>query len=138
MRLLFFEPARSLLNLGDFHSSVEKEVRRQANKLFAVPNGLQSRAREVSRDTAQYLRERDNEAALTADIIALALQYGRYGYRRIATLLREAGWPVSEAKECRAAKKLRIFAQSAGSEGIAGVLLKPRNCTTHNRMPISR
>jgi putative transposase len=38
---------------------------------------------------------RDDEAALTADIIALALQYGRYGYRRIAALLREAGWAVN-------------------------------------------
>ncbi len=37
----------------------------------------------------------DDEAALTADIIALALQYGRYGYRRIAALLREAGWKVN-------------------------------------------
>jgi hypothetical protein len=28
-------------------------------------------------------KPRDDEAALTADIIALAIQYGRYGYRRI-------------------------------------------------------
>ena len=34
----------------------------------------------------------DDEAALTADIIALARQYGRYGYRRITALLRQAGW----------------------------------------------
>ena len=35
----------------------------------------------------------DDEAALTADIIALATQYGRYGYRRITALLRlPAGW----------------------------------------------
>ena len=33
----------------------------------------------------------DDEAALTADIVALATQYGRYGYRRIAALLRDAG-----------------------------------------------
>ena len=32
---------------------------------------------------------------LTADIIALASQYGRYGYRRITALLREAGWAVN-------------------------------------------
>jgi putative transposase len=32
----------------------------------------------------------DDEAALTRDIIALARQYGRYGYRRITALLREA------------------------------------------------
>lgn len=28
-------------------------------------------------------------------IIALASQYGRYGYRRITALLREAGWAVN-------------------------------------------
>jgi putative transposase len=36
-----------------------------------------------------------DEAALTADIIAFATQYGRYGYRRIAALLRDAGWAVN-------------------------------------------
>ncbi len=38
---------------------------------------------------------RADEAALTADIIALATQYGRYGYRRITALLLEAGWRVN-------------------------------------------
>ncbi len=37
----------------------------------------------------------EDEAALTADIIALASQYGRYGYRRITALLRDAGWLVN-------------------------------------------
>jgi putative transposase len=37
----------------------------------------------------------DDEAALTADIIAFATEYGRYGYRRIAALLRDAGWVVN-------------------------------------------
>ncbi len=36
-----------------------------------------------------------DEAELTADIIALATQYGRYGYRRITALLQEAGWTVN-------------------------------------------
>jgi putative transposase len=40
----------------------------------------------------------DDEAALAADIIALALQYGRYGYRRITALLREAGWRVNKKR----------------------------------------
>ena len=34
---------------------------------------------------------RDDEAALTADIIRLASEYGRYGYRRITRLLRLEG-----------------------------------------------
>lgn len=37
----------------------------------------------------------DDEAALVADIIALAACYGRYGYRRITVLLRQAGWTVT-------------------------------------------
>jgi putative transposase len=37
----------------------------------------------------------DDEPALTADTIALAKQYGRYGYRRITALLRAAGWVVN-------------------------------------------
>ena len=38
---------------------------------------------------------RDDDAALTADIVALATQYGRYGYRRITAMLRAAGWVVN-------------------------------------------
>ncbi len=40
-------------------------------------------------------KSRDDQAALTADIIELATQYGRYGYRRITALLRQAGWVVN-------------------------------------------
>jgi transposase InsO family protein len=40
----------------------------------------------------------DDEAALTADIIELARQYGRYGYRRITALLRRAGWAVNKKR----------------------------------------
>jgi transposase InsO family protein len=43
-------------------------------------------------------RTADDEAALTADIIALATQYGRYGYRRITALLRTAGWVVNKKR----------------------------------------
>jgi transposase InsO family protein len=35
---------------------------------------------------------------LTADIVELARQYGRYGYRKIAALLRQAGWSVSDGR----------------------------------------
>jgi len=40
-------------------------------------------------------RGHPDEEALTADIIALTSQYGRYGCRRITALLREAGWTVN-------------------------------------------
>ena len=38
---------------------------------------------------------RADEARLTEDVIELARQYGRYGYRRITALLRDAGWAVN-------------------------------------------
>ena len=34
--------------------------------------------------------------ALTRDIIALAGEYCRYGYRRITALLQARGWPVGK------------------------------------------
>lgn len=40
----------------------------------------------------------DDEAALTEDIIVLARQYGRYGYRRVTALLRDAGWHVNRKR----------------------------------------
>jgi transposase InsO family protein len=43
-------------------------------------------------------RGSDDEAALTADIIELAKRYGRYGYRRITALLRDAGWVVNRKR----------------------------------------
>ena len=39
-----------------------------------------------------------DEDRLVADMIELARQFGRYGYRRIAALLREAGWSVSDGR----------------------------------------
>jgi putative transposase len=37
----------------------------------------------------------EDETRLVADIVALATTYGRYGYRRITALLRQAGWVVN-------------------------------------------
>ncbi len=41
---------------------------------------------------------RADEDRLGADMIELTRQYGRYGYRRIAALLRDAGWTVSDGR----------------------------------------
>jgi len=41
---------------------------------------------------------REDEERLTADIIALARQYGRYGYRKVTALLRDAGWLVNDKR----------------------------------------
>ncbi|MEP2984098.1 MAG: IS3 family transposase [Sulfitobacter sp.] len=41
---------------------------------------------------------RADEERLVADMIELTHQYGRYGYRRVAALLREAGWQVNDKR----------------------------------------
>ncbi|MEQ9696156.1 IS3 family transposase [Shimia sp. SDUM112013] len=41
---------------------------------------------------------RADEERLVADMIELTRQYGRYGYRRIAALLRDAGWLVNDKR----------------------------------------
>ena len=43
-------------------------------------------------------RGREDEDRLTADLIVLARQYGRYGYRKIAAMLRDAGWQVNDKR----------------------------------------
>ncbi|WP_136686210.1 IS3 family transposase [Falsirhodobacter xinxiangensis] len=43
-------------------------------------------------------RGRADEDRLVADMTELARQYGRYGYRRIGALLREAGWQVNDKR----------------------------------------
>ena len=57
---------------------------RQACRLFGQWRGTQ-------RDRPTH---RDDEGPLTQALVALASQYGRYGYRRITALLRSAGWSV--------------------------------------------
>src|ERR1700746_2792399 len=43
-------------------------------------------------------RGREDKERLTADIIELAQQYGRYGYRKVAGLLRQAGWIINDKR----------------------------------------
>ncbi|HJN87965.1 MAG TPA: IS3 family transposase [Dehalococcoidia bacterium] len=43
-------------------------------------------------------RGRADEERLVADMIELTRQYGRYGYRRVAALLRDAGWHVNDKR----------------------------------------
>lgn len=47
----------------------------------------------LSRTTWRYQRkELDGEALFRSEVIHLACRYGRYGYRMIAALMRNAGW----------------------------------------------
>jgi helix-turn-helix protein len=45
------------------------------------------------RSSQRYVRQAPgDEAALAAAIVALASEFGRYGYRRMSALLNRAGW----------------------------------------------
>src|SRR5262249_48847178 len=54
-------------------------------------------------------RGREDEERLTADIIELARQYGRYGYRKIAELLRQAGWTINDKRVERIWQREGLF-----------------------------
>ena len=43
-------------------------------------------------------RGREDEERLVVDMIELTCQFGRYGYRRVAALLRDAGWQVNDKR----------------------------------------
>ena len=58
-------------------------------------------------------RGRDAEERLTADIIELARQYGRYGYRKVTALLRDAGWLVNDKR----VERVRGTASDAAGSG---------------------
>jgi putative transposase len=50
-----------------------------------------------SRGTQRYeVIYRSDEDALTRELVKLASEYGRYGYRRITALLRDRGWHVGK------------------------------------------
>ena len=67
---------------------VKAELRVSERRACAVLRQPRSTQRKPARG-------RDDELALTADIVELAKAYGRYGYRRITALLRHAGWAVN-------------------------------------------
>ena len=57
------------------------------------------RALGIARSSIRYLAQpRSDEEPLRADIIRLAAQYGRYGYRMITGLLGQEGWQVSRSR----------------------------------------
>lgn len=51
------------------------------------------------RSTQRYdKRIPEDEEVLTTRIVALASEYGRYGYRRITAMLRHEGWQVNHKR----------------------------------------
>ena len=69
----------------------------QAREKYAVSERHACRLLGPWRRTQRYAAIlRGNEDALTAAILTLASEYGRYGYRRITALLQSAGWQVGK------------------------------------------
>jgi len=52
----------------------------------------------VARSTQRYEAFPGDDASLRLALVRLAKQYGRYGYRKIAELLRIEGWQVNHKK----------------------------------------
>lgn len=68
-----------------------------ARKKYGVSERQACRVLKQGRGTQRYQPAcRTDEDALTEAIIALASEYGRYGYRRITAKLVEAGWQVGK------------------------------------------
>ena len=61
---------------------------RRACQVLGQARSTQHRVHEISGE----------EARLVADVTALAIRYGRYGYRRITALLLEKGWIVNHKR----------------------------------------
>jgi hypothetical protein len=70
---------------------VVRELGVSERKACAVLGQHRSTQRKAPRGSA-------DEGALRSDIIELAKRYGRYGYRRITALLRDAGWSVNRKR----------------------------------------
>ena len=68
-------------------------------KKIKVSERRACRVLEQPRSTQRKKRtEKPDEVQLTEDIIKLAKDYGRYGYRRITALLKKQGWEVNHKR----------------------------------------
>lgn len=66
----------------------EKVSERRACRVLGQPRSTQRRKPHVP----------DDEPRLVRDMVRLATQYGRYGYRRVTELLRREGWQVNHKR----------------------------------------
>ena len=55
---------------------------------------------------------KDDEQALTNDIVGLAIRFGSYGYRRITALLRGAGRQVNHKRVERVWRREELLAKN--------------------------
>ena len=87
----------------------------QVRDKLGVSERRACRVLKQHRTTQRFIpRGREDEERLVGDMIELARQYGRYGYRRVAALLRDAGWHVNDKHPSR-----RCMHRLSGSGGTA-------------------
>jgi len=71
----------------------------QVQEKYCISQRRACRAVQISQRVARYRPiKRPDEDALRSRIIELACDYGRYGYRRITSLLRANGWIVNHKR----------------------------------------
>ena len=76
-----------------------REVVLHSRAVLSVSERRACRIVGQCRATQQYVPiHADDEESLCARIVALAHEYGRYGYRRITALLHQEGWRVNHKR----------------------------------------
>ena len=71
----------------------------QAQEVLDVSERRVCRVLGQPRSTQRYQKHiADDEEILTARLVALASEYGRYGYRRITAMLHREGWRVNHKR----------------------------------------
>ena len=86
---------------------------------FDISERWACRVLKQHRSTHRYQpKSRDDEDILVRDMIELARQYGRYGYRRIAAMLRDAGWYLNDKRVERLWRR----------EGLKVPMKQPKRC----------
>jgi len=69
---------------------------------YALSERTACRLVGLSRAAYRYLPlPRSDEAPLRAEVIRMASTYGRYGYRLIASMMRNAGWGQATTRQGR-------------------------------------
>lgn len=119
-----YKPERiiRMLRQAEVLASQGKTVPEITRELY-VSERRSCRVLSISRSVQRHQpRRQEDEERLRRDIVRLAGQYGRYGYRRITTLLRTKGWHVNHKRVERIWREegLRVPKKQPKSDGWNG------------------
>jgi len=82
--------------LPDDQFAIEQQAVQPLQQIFVVSERRVCRALGQPRSSQRYTPQiSEAEERLTEGIVSLAMEYGRYGHRRITTLLQWEGWRVN-------------------------------------------